>query len=312
MYDTITLKITANEVKGVDFLEVIPCCLNNVAFHNFNGVDVVTGTLNGLKVIVNSNQVKIKEGSFCKWHLGDNYKQLGRGEVERAIEKLSDQLHLPMSKATVTRMDIAVNVLTKHPTALYFNHLGALRYAQRLEEPDGLYYKQANGRLCFYDKNQEQREKGEVIPELYNGKNVLRYEQRYLHRLPKQLGVEVVTGAMLYDEDFYIKLLKQFSATYKAIEKINDITLNFGAMAGGKKEFYKMCVLYAIEQQGGQVEMLNQIKEAQTSGQILSKTAYDLRQVVNDACKTGEGLTVKSEAIDELNKKISEAMRYYR
>ncbi len=314
MYDTINLKITANEVKNVDFLELIQHCndVTNLAFHNYSGENVITGTLNGLRITANSHQVRVKDGSLCKWHLGNNYKQLGRGEVERAIEKLSDLMHLPMGKAKVTRLDIAVNILTEHPTALYFNHLGALRYAKRLLEPNGLYYKLSNQRLCFYDKNREQREKGEVIPELYNDKNVLRYEQRYTHRLPKQLGVESVTGDMLHDEAFYIKILKTFGKTYKNINKINDYTLNFEAMARGKKEFYKMCVLYTVEQQGGQVKMINQINEAQTSGQISPKTAYDLRQVVNESCKMGEGLMKKSEAITELDKKINEALRYYR
>lgn len=46
-----------------------------------------------------------------------------------------------------------------HPPDSYLNHLGLLRYATRLKEPSGLYYKQTNGRLCFYDKNRVQSKK---------------------------------------------------------------------------------------------------------------------------------------------------------
>lgn len=311
MYDTVNFKITTTDVEGVDFLQETPCFLENVAFHDYSGDVVVTGSLNGLKVSANRYQVKVKDGSLCKWYLGDNFQSLGRGDVKRAIEKLSDTLHLPMDKAIITRLDVAQNIITKHPIAVYLNHLGALRYAVRLQEPGGLYYSRQAQRLCFYDKNREQRAKGEQIPELYKERNVLRYEQRYTKRLPTQFKKEVITGALLYDEAFYMDVLDRWKDTYKDIKKINDIILNFQAMTS-KQQFYKMGVLSMIEKIGGEVEMYNQIADAQKRGDLTAKQAYDLRQAVKDACKTREGLTIKSEAITELDKKVMEAVRFYR
>ena len=135
-----------------------------------------------------------------------------------------------MSKATVTRLDIAQNFITRHPPEVYINHLGILKYATRLQEPNGVYYSQTGGRLCFYDKNREQKSNREPVPELYEGRNVLRYEQRYTNRIASQLKVGEVTGAMLYDEAFYIDILNRWKDTYKAIQKINDVSLNFQAM----------------------------------------------------------------------------------
>jgi len=37
-----------------------------------------------------------------------------------------------------------------------------------------------------------------------------------------------------------------------------------------------------------------------------------MRQAVKSACQEREGLTVKNEAVNELTKKIAEAVRFYR
>lgn len=311
MYDTVNFRLTIADVKGVDFLQETPCYFEKAALHDYSGEQVVTGSLNGLKVSVNRYQVKVKNGSLCKWYLGDNFQTLGRGDVQRAIEKLSDTLHLPMSKASITRLDVAQNIITKHPLMVYLNHLGVLRYATRLQQPSGLYYCSQAGRLCFYDKNKEQRAKGEPIPELYKGRNVLRYEQRYTQRLASRFNVPAVTGALLYDEAFYVGVLNRWRDAYKDISKINDITLNFQAMTS-KQQLYKMGVLSMVERIGGEVEMITQINEAYKRGDLTAKQAYDLRQAVKEACKAGDGLTIPNEAITELDKKINEAVRFYR
>ena len=311
MYDTIYLRLTQAEVQGVDFLSETPCYLEDVAEHTFTDGLVLTGNVGNLKVSLNRFQVKVKDGSLCKYYLGDNFKAMGRKDTQRAFEKLSDELHLPMSLAAVTRIDVAQNFCTKHPPEVYFNHLGLLKYATRLQEPNGVYYSQTGGRLAFYDKNREQKTKREPIPELYEGRNVLRYEQRYTQRLARQFDVSEVTGGLLYDEAFYIGLLNRWRDTYKQIQKINDVAYNFEAMKT-KQQLYRMGVLSLIEQAGGQVEMLAQIAEAQKRGELTKKQAFDLRATINDVCQIRDGLTIPNEAIKELDKKIDEAVRFFR
>ena len=313
MYDTINFKLSTADVPNVDFIEEIPCYLDEatIGFHDFNGERVVTGNVGGLKISINQYQIKVKDGSLCKWYLGNNFRTMGRGDTQRAIERLSDTLHLPMDKASITRIDVAQNIIVKHPTTVYLNHLGVLRHAKRLQEPDGLYYSRSGERLCFYDKSREQRAKGETIPGLYKGRNVLRYEQRYTKRLASQLKVNEVRAALLYDEVFYMTLIQRWRDTYKGINKVNDIILNFPAMTS-KRQLYIMGVLSMVERVGGEVEMISQINEARKRGDLTSKRAFDLRKAIKEACKVKEGLTVQSEAIAELDKKIIEAVRYYR
>ena len=315
MLDTVNFKLTQAEVEGVDFLNEITPHLNpeGVAFHDYNGQKVVTGKTGNLSVSISHYQVRVKEGSLCKWMLGDNYQVMGRADIKRAVERLSDTLHLPMDRAIITRLDVGLSIPVKEPTVNYFNHLGVLNYAQRLQQPHSLYYhrhRQAE-RLCFYDKNREQRDNREAIPELYRDCNVLRYEQRYMARLPSLLGVAQVTGAMLYDEGFYISLLDRWRDAYRAIRKVNDITLNFQVMKT-KRDLHTMGVLAMVERVGGEIEMIAQINEAQKRGDLTAKQAFDLRQAVKSACKVRDGLTAPTKVITELDKKIAEAIRFYR
>ena len=312
MFDSVNFRLTQAEVSGVDFLSETPCYLEDVAEHQFSsGLVAVTGKAGGLKISLNRFQVKVCDGSLCKWYLGNNYHTMGRSDTQRAIEMLSDTLHLPMGKAAVYRLDIAQNFICKHPPEVYINHLGMLKNAKRLLNDGSVYYQRAGNVLCFYDKNREQKRKRETVPELYEGRNVLRYEQRYTQHIARQLNVSEVTGALLYDVAFYMDLLNRWRDTYRDIQKINDITLNFQAMKT-KQELYKMGVLSLIERAGGQMEMIDQIKEAQKRGELTSKQAYDLRQAVKDAGKVREGLTVPNDAIQELDKKVKEAVMYYR
>ena len=79
-----------------------------------------------------------------------------------------------------------------------------------------------------------------------------------------------------------------------------------------KKDLNKMGVLSLIERIGGLNSFMSQITEAQQQGKLSKKQAYDLRQAANDACSIKDGLVVENEAIAELNKKIVEAVRFYR
>lgn len=124
MYDTVNFWLPQSKAGGVDFLTETPCYLENVGGHIYgNGEIVITGNLNGLKITLNRYQMKIKDGSLCKWYMGDNFQTMGRGDTQKAIERLSDTLHVPVREATVTRLDIGRNFETRFPPEVYFNHL---------------------------------------------------------------------------------------------------------------------------------------------------------------------------------------------
>jgi len=311
MYDTVFFKLTQSEVVGVDFLSEIPCYLDRVSQHNFDGVPVISGMIGGLRVTVSQHQVKVKDGSLCKFMFGNNYNTMGRHDTQQAIEKLSDGLHLPMDRATVLRLDFGQNIIMQHPLDVYYNHLGLLSRAQRLQEPNGLYYVMSGGRLCFYDKNREQRAHNEPIPPLYQNQNVLRVEQRYLQRLPQRLNRPEVKGATLYDETFFNDLLNRWRGGYKSIQKINDVSINFENMKT-VRELTRVALASFVEQNGGELAVIAQVNENYKTGVLSRKQAHDLREAVKNVCKPKEGVTTPNEAIHELDTKIDQAVRMYR
>ena len=316
MYDNIDFKLRNTDVSDIDFLSETPCYFDVSGEHCFDGELVVTGKLDNFNITVSRGGVNIKGGSLCKYHLGDNFKTLGRSDTKRAIERLSDTLHLPIGKAQVTRLDIAQNFIVKYPVQAYYNHFGELRNGKRSPitrdgEIEGIYYYQRLGLLLFYDKIKEQQNKKQPIPELYHGRNVLRYEQRYKGRLSKSFNVERVTGSLLYDEAFYVNVINLWKDNYFNIKKLNDITLNMEVMKG-KTDLYNMGVLALTQMVGGELNFISQINEAQMTGILTRKQAFDLRQAVTAACKTKDGITAQNDAILELDKKVKEAVTFYR
>ena len=311
MYDSLNLRLTSDILQGTSFLEEVPQYLTEYNEHIYNdGSLYLSGNIGNLSVSISEHHIRVSN-SLCKWYLGDNMQSMGRKDTQRAIEALSDTLHLPFDKAIVSRMDIAQNFVVNYPPNVYINHLGDMQYKTRLVNDGSLYYKSSNGCLCFYDKIKEQKDTHEHIPQLFQGCNVLRYEQRIRKGIAKHFGVQCVNGSMLYDEKFYMAVLNDWQGAYKSIKKINDIIINFEVMRT-KRDFDNVARLCFIEKMGGQMAMLAQFKEAQSKGELTKKQAFDLRKAVNDACEERQNFTKKSDAIEELDRKVSNAIMFYR
>lgn len=324
MFDNIDLGLLQNDVLTTDFLSETIKYFDVTGEHNFfNGEYVISGRLNdSFKISVSKGKISIKDASLCKWYLGNNFETLQRKDVQHAIEKLSDILHLPIDKAKVTRFDVAQNFIMKYPVQVYYNHLGEMAYCKRVpviderNKTEGLYYYQNNNRglSLFYNKVKEQKNKRQPIPELYKHQNVLRYEQRHKNNLSKTFNVEYVTASMLYDEMFYKNVIDKWGANYKAIKKIlNRNILNFKDMdITTKKELHDIALLAYINNSGGELAMIEQINEMQKMGKLTKKQAFDFRKEIKDTCKLTIGSESLNETIYELDKKVNEAIKYYR
>ncbi len=313
MYDTVGFNLFVEDGRGISPLDDVPPRLDRLAgVNHLPGSEYVSGYLGDLKITARPHSVRISRGSICRWHFGDNYQTLDRRDMQEAVEHLSDTLHLPMSEADVTRIDFGTNLVMKYAIPAYLGHLGALRYYRRgdMAEAGTLYYFGNCKELNFYDKNRERLKAGAPIPELYTGQNVLRYEIRYTSRLPKHFSRLCVTAADLYDRAFFDDMLHRWRNTYRAIQKINDITPDF-SMITKKSELNRLGVLALVEKYGGQHKFLKLIDERRIAGTLTKKQAADLREAVNDACSLRPGTTSTSEFIAELDKKIRDAVKMY-
>jgi len=310
MYDNIDLKLGIDETPGIDLLNEIPCRLTRQSVTTFpDGAISVIGYLESAKIQVTAQAVKVKDTSLCKWFLGDNFQGLTRGDTRHAVEKMSDLLLLPMDRAAVTRIDVAQNFIMRHEKAVYFDHLGGLQYFNRFQQNNGLYYSNGNKTLLFYEKVHEQQVKGQPIPEMYRERTCMRYEQRYKRRLLQCFNLPELRASLLYDPVFYTGIVNRWKNDYEKIKKINDIQINY-SMIKTKKDQANQAILFYVTQRGGELQVINEIKEAYKRGELTKKQAHDLRQQVEQACKS-DVMTCSSDVIHELDNKVKEAARFY-
>lgn len=311
MYDNIDFILRKENCPGVDFLATIPQYLSSSGIAH--GVDrfgqkYVSGYYENFCIKVTEPRIKIYKGSLCKYFLGDNFKTLSRSDSMRAVEKMSDELHIPVDLANITRIDAAQNLIVQHPERAYYSLLGEAQYYERAPKGNGLYYNNNLRTLVFYGKEHEQKVKGQPIPELYRERHIIRYEMRYKERLAKQFNRPEIIAATLYDELFYTEIVNRWRDEYRAIKKNKSNLFNMKP-TGSTKELLANLALIAILEMG-QPNVLNIVKIWQEGGEISRKQAYDLRTAINSLsnCPKGEA---GSELIIELDRKIKEAAQFH-
>jgi hypothetical protein len=309
MFDTVNLLMTFDKAGGMPFTEIVPQFLSAVNSTGVNkfGFPFVSGTLDNYRVNLTDTRLYLHDGSLCKYYLGDNFGTLSRGDAGKAIQKLSDTLHLEMKNSTVTRLDFAQNLIMRYPESVYYPYLGESRYYRRLEQDNGLYYKTNNRLLLFYGKTREQGSKGAPIPELYQKRNLLRYEIRFIRALRRQLNREQIPASLLNNENFYRLLVDRWKAEYFKISKVKYI-LNDMKPTGSRKELSAQAMRIIISQVGSN-QFISELKQWQDRGEISKKQAFDLRSFIKELSQDPTGAE-PNELISELDSKVKEITRF--
>jgi hypothetical protein len=151
--------------------------------------------------------------------------------VREAIEKLSDTLNIDFSEAKITRLDVSTNFIMQNQAQRYYEVLGLCRHFNRIQATPGTLYYHSKGKdqkraLIFYNKAREVSGRNGVIPDVFQGENLLRYESRWNTRLPQQLKENEVTGKTLYDRRFYSKIVDLWGDNYFKIGKQRNVNIN--------------------------------------------------------------------------------------
>lgn len=307
MYDNV--KIINNNNTSIGFINTIPHRLTKIITEGESLTGhFVSGYLDNLKIVVTNDKIKITQGSICKFYLGDNFKTLSRNDTRRAFEKVSDHLNISFNNASVYSIDFGRNIVLQHPEELYYNHFGHARHYNRLEQPNGLYYSNNIRVLAFYGKVKEQKQKGEIVPEIYQNKNLLRYEIRMRKVLNRQLNSSKIIVKNLWLEDFYHMLVQRWKNEYKKIYKVNNKLMRLKP-TGSVKDFQRQITAMHINENGFD-KYLKLIKEWQLKRLITKKQANDQRKFITGLMKV-RSHEAGNELLTELDKKIIEAARQY-
>lgn len=311
MYDTIHLYLPSERAGTKRLLTQVPQHLTNVTeLQMQDGQIYVSGQLgSNLRVRASEKGVSIK-GSLAKYYLPDNFHTLTRADSQRAIQRMADEMHLPISKAKITRIDFAQNFFMKHPPEAYYHYLGESQHYQRLTQPQSLYYCNGLRTKLFYNKVAEGRKQGLKLPDVWKDQNVLRYELRYTNRLSKEFNLSEVTAGTLHQEKFYMNLVNAWVAEYETIDKLNLINFNLTEMKS-PKDFMRQLILMKINEIGP--ENVMQLVEDLRARNAFDKPEYysRLKKDIKTLCKTPNS-TNSSELVTELDKKVKAARRFCR
>lgn len=310
MFDTVNLWLSMDKAGSFDVSKVLQNLTRYTEHQTNDGQVYFSGYLgDNYKVIISGQGVSLK-GSLAKYFLPDNFHTLTRSDTERALKQIADEIHLPIDKANVSRIDFAQNFLMDYEPEAYYPFLGECQYYQRLTQPKSLYYSNGMRQKVFYNKIAEGKAKKMKLPDVWSGQNVLRYEIRFTSRLPKQFNLPELSAKTLSDEKFYISLFDRWQAEYEAISKIQTINFNLSSM-NSPKDFWKQINLMAINAIG-QEKIMQEIETLRALNAFDKPEYYSrLKREIRLLCHT-PNLTTSSDLVAELDKKIKGTKRYYR
>lgn len=253
MYDTVNMWIDRDDTAGGNPFAVLPFLSDITEKQSERFGYSCYGQLGDYTVICYQAGISLK-GSLAKFYLPSNFYTLTRQQTDEAVEKLSDQLHLDLGKAKVNRIDVSTVIPTKRPPSDYYSRLGNKPHFERVQTTKNtLYYQTQRRQLVFYDKLRETAAKGVERPSsLDELDHFLRYELRFMGKLPSQLKCSTITAKTLSDEDFYYSIVQRWKQEFETIKKIHQSN-NMVNLKNIKTPKDAMSVLLAkLLQQNGQ------------------------------------------------------------
>jgi hypothetical protein len=307
MYDTVKLyhPTAKPELKGV-----LDCL--------FERADPKTGDLwelgylKNLRVRSNPQGLSI-EGSLSKFKYGCNAFTTTRQATAEVVEELSDLLKFPCGEAQVRRIDVASTLLMQNPVIDYMSTLSSVPRCPRSDFHDRqtLSFKNYQKEIVVYDKVQQLIDKRQVVPEMFKGKNALRYEARFTSRLPAQFKKAIITAADLSEEVFYMETVKKWREQYFIIHKVAkerafDMT--------GQKEYLRSLAFYGLKNIGVDVA-LDILRGEPQNSEADRKRVQRLKALtleIAEAKPEGLNRSTAEECIYELDQKVRQAAACYR
>ena len=306
MFDTINLNLRSIDTQQLNFVKTVTHDLNVEPVSTPYGT-TYTSHIDNLTIRTTTQGVSIGNGSLCKFLHGNNVVNFTRTDTRLAFEKLSDTLHISLNNATVSRMDVAYNFEVTYPPESYFYHLGNLPYYKRLEQMfckgiEGLYYSSVSDRkqLVFYNKIKETTHRKDYVPPEYQNKNLLRYELRLKNHIKQIFNVNKVTVPMLYDVQFYNRIVDYWRSVYQNIVKVNEYEIDI-ADCKGFRDLNKIGMLLLVEQQGGMNEFFKKLDQQYNTGKLDKRQRSEIKRQIKELMQNNSIGVVRSPLIEELN-----------
>jgi hypothetical protein len=312
MIDTINLWLPSEDLTETDILAELSLKLTNTTTKTYDktGRVTITGYLGSLSVMLAETGICIS-GSLSKYYKGNNMYTLTFEEIKEAFTKMGNELGVSIENAKVNRLDITENYVVDYPVANYFPYMGDKTHYPKSAAEGGLYYNGSKQTILFYDKVKERKEKKEPVLDCFVGKNVFRYELRFMSRLGRQFGREPLFVSDLLDRAFFKTLLILYIKQYHSIYKHKSMLHYSSLQINNCNEFWKQIKLYGIQALGGEAALLQTINQARKDKAF--KNRMDATRIVKGIkdLYQAPALAVSSSFIDELDCKIETGINEY-
>jgi hypothetical protein len=308
MFDTVNFWIDREKIKYGNIDYVLPYLSEITEQQNERRGYSCMGKAGDYTVAIFENGMSLK-GSLAKYILPSNIYTPKRADIQQAIEKLSDHLHIGITAAKVTRLDVSTVIPTLRPPSDYYNSLGSKPYFDRVQATkDTVYYKNHKRELVFYDKTKEAKQKESIIPDTFIGCNLFRYELRFMKRLCTQFKGDV-EAIKLYEQDFYYDVIQRWYNEFNTIQKISN--MNFMTDSISSKKEAKEAYIAVLVKQNGMSGIEQFISELKARGSFKNRSDYTkLKAELSTllSIKNGE----QNELINEIETYIYNVAKYAR
>ena len=252
-------------------------------------------------------------GSLAKFHYGDNLQKLTRSETQKAIEKLSERLSVNLKPAKVQRLDLGGNLIMNRPCSEYqslLNEVPRMLRSTVNSKSNSVYFQNSQRTIILYDKIEDCRWLKVEIPELFRGRNVLRYELRFMKNISVQFKGQTITAETLYSEPFYIEILDRWRESYFAISRNEGFKMKEDIDIHKPQDLLKHFAAIGI-QQLGTGKVLDMLDNSRQSGKLSKMQVHRLKAKINEITSTPE-LVEPNDCIKELDKKVNREVMCYR
>jgi hypothetical protein len=254
----------------------------------------------------------IIECSLPKFLKGDNIYSLNYFEVVMALKLVEKKLGISIMKGTIRRLDCEITVESLYKPSTYFRYLGNCKYYVRKEiQKTFLYYYNKSRIVNIYDKIKERKDKKEILPTEFEGKNLLRFECRYknvtLKKIAKKNYLEVLKVEDLINPAIFINISEIIFKEYKAIDKLNTpAIINFNNSARSKLNLTKNLAYMAIKLLGGVQAVQEMIDASRPYNEDVRSEYFSRRKKDVKDIATNTNIEFTENFISEINEKIKQ------
>lgn len=273
--------------------------------------DYFRGKLGNMRVIQNPDGVYCT-GSLAVYLQGNNVLPLTRQSVGEACSKLERETGWDLKRAELKQVEIGTTLPVKKAPACYLASWGPLpRFLMQTYQRQALEtvtYTTGARSFTGYDKRKQAESKGQEIPAIVSGAELIRLELKYKRNLKKYLN-RPLSPWDLADREVYEKLVQQWQAFYFRIPKGRTPVLD--ATGGIKpKDLDNALKAYGLQQLGMDAYS-GFIHRLERQG-ILGRVQADRARKAAREAACNERVSMADDLTAELDARVRETATYAR